>query len=71
MPYTSASAQDRLDAVRAAIDRCLEAQRYNIGDRSKAMAELATLREMEKELQEEADRESGGTISVARVMRPL
>ena len=61
MSYSSSSAQDRLDAVRAAIERCLASQEYSIGasGRRQRMAELKTLSEMEQRLIQEVN-ESGG-----------
>jgi len=52
---TSYADGDRLTAVREAINRCLTAQDYSISGRSKRMAELKTLRAMEKELQTEGN----------------
>jgi len=55
MAYGS-SASDRLTAVRAAIDACLTAQAYSTsGGNSKTMANLAALRQMEKELVDEVN----------------
>lgn len=55
MAYGS-SASDRLTAVRAAIDACLTAQAYSTsGGNSKTMANLAALRQMEKELMDEVN----------------
>jgi len=72
MAYTSDSASDRLAAVRLAISECLTAQSYTIRQRSKNMAALKDLREMERELmQEVADAASGGAMcSVGRMVEP-
>lgn len=63
MAYGS-SAQASLEAVQAAIDKCLEASRYRTGNHEKQMAELKVLREMEKELKAEVARENGTSFSV-------
>ena len=72
MSYSSSSAQDRLDAVRSAIGNCLASQSYSIRGRQQVMAQLATLRAMEKELQEEADIAADGAsaFSVGILSRP-
>lgn len=54
MAYTSTDAATRLEAVRAAIDKCLLAQDYMVGSRRRTMARLAELRQLERELQAEA-----------------
>ena len=54
------SAADRLAAVRAAIEGALTAQSYSIAGRNKSMADLRSLREMEKELIEEVS--NGGSM---------
>lgn len=56
----SGSASDRLARVRQAIDECLTSQAYTTRARTKQMAMLRDLREMEKELQQEASHESAG-----------
>lgn len=56
----SGSASERLAAVRSAMDACLSAQAYTVRGRSKQMAELATLRELEKDLMQEVADESAG-----------
>lgn len=69
MAYGS-SASDRLASVRTAIDKVLNSQEYQTaaGQRNK-YAELKTLREMERELQEEVAQESGSMVSVGRFER--
>jgi len=64
------SATDRLAAVRAAIDRCLTSQEYQTaaGQRQR-MAELATLRLMERDLQEEVAQQSGSIVSLGAFER--
>lgn len=62
MAYGS-SAADRLAAVRTAINDALTAQSYSIAGRSKSMANLRDLREMERELIEEVSN-SGGMCSL-------
>lgn len=70
MAYTG-SASDRLASVQAAIDRCLNSQSYSIRGRSQVMAQLATLREMEKELLEEVNMAAdGGSMSSLGVFLP-
>lgn len=71
MAYSS-SASDRLTAVRAAIDRCLASQAYTARGRSQQMANLRDLRQMEKELMEEANQESqsGAMASLGLQVRP-
>lgn len=72
MAYTSDSASDRLAAVRSAIDRCLASQSYTARGRSQQMAQLATLRAMEIELQDEvqAASDGGSMASLAIQTRP-
>lgn len=72
MAYTSDSASDRLAAVRSAIAACLTSQAYTVRGRSQQMAQLATLREMEKELQDEVGHENNGgsMASLAIQTRP-
>ena len=60
MAYTSSSASDRLNAVRTAISNCLTSQGYTVRGRSQQMAQLATLRELEKDLMQEVQDEAGG-----------
>ena len=68
----SGSASDRLTAVREAINRCLTSQSYSIRGRQQVMAQLATLRAMEKDLQEEANIEANSSqmASLAIFTRP-
>ena len=72
MAYTSDSAADRLAAVREAIAACLTSQSYTVRGRSQQMAQLATLREMEKELADEvqAASDGGSMASLAIVVPP-
>lgn len=49
-----ADPNNRLTAVRASIDACLSSQAYSIAGRNKQMAQLAQLRQLERELIEEA-----------------
>ena len=65
MAYTSDSAADRLAAVRAAINRCLTSQEYEIGSqgRRQRMADLRDLRAMEKDIQEEVNSGIGGSMA--------
>ncbi len=72
MAYTSESATDRLAAVRAAIDKCLASQAYTVRGRNQQMAQLATLRDMEKELQQEVGAENDGGLmaSLGLQVRP-
>ncbi|WP_166820509.1 peptidylprolyl isomerase [Thalassoroseus pseudoceratinae] len=72
MSYTSNSAADRLAAVRNAIDKVLSVQSFSRGEMQQRLAELKTLREMEKELQSEVAREgrSGFGFSLLQVDRP-
>ena len=60
MAYTSASAQDRLDAVREAIAKCLGSQEYSIRGRRQQMAQLKDLYAMEQSLQKEVQEAAGG-----------
>ena len=53
MSYSD-SVTDRLAAVRTAINKCLTSQAYTIAGRNQQMALLSTLRQMEKELQDES-----------------
>lgn len=59
MAYDS-SASNRLAAVRTAIGNCLTAQQYSVSGRMKQMAELGSLRKMERELMDEAQAEADG-----------
>jgi hypothetical protein len=71
MAYTGTAAE-RLIAVREAIDKCLTSQAYTARGRSQQMALLATLREMEKELEQEVDAaESGMAVNYAKRMPPV
>lgn len=56
----SGSASDRLTAVQNAINRCLNSQEYWVGGRKQRMADLKSLRALEKELQDEVDSGSTG-----------
>jgi hypothetical protein len=56
----SGSATDRLAAVRAAIEQALEAQKLSTTNGTVERALLVTLFAKEKELQNEAELESGG-----------
>lgn len=72
MAYTG-SASDRLAAVRAAIDQIISggAQTYSIRGRMVERARLRDLRQLETELQREANLESQGQISgVGMIIRP-
>lgn len=61
MSYDSDSPADRLAAVRAAIAKVLNSQEYATGGGNKQRyADLKALREMEKDLQREVDRQSNG-----------
>jgi len=68
----SDSAADRLAAVRSAINKCLTSQAYTVRGRSQQMAQLATLRDMERELMEESNQEAagGGMASLGLQVRP-
>lgn len=66
----SGSASDRLTAVRAAIDKCLSSQMYSVRGRQQQMAQLRDLRQIEKELQEEVNQESGGFVSLGQIVPP-
>lgn len=68
----SESASDRLSAVREAIGKCLTSQQYTVRGRQQQMAQLATLRAMEKELQQEVVHESAGgsMASLGMQVRP-
>lgn len=57
------SPADSLVAVRAAIAAALNAQSYSVAGRSKAMASVRELRELEKELIEQASN-SGSMCSI-------
>ena len=59
MAYSD-SPTDRLASVRAAIERCLTSQSYSVAGRNQTMAQLSTLRQMERELMEEAG--NGGSM---------
>ena len=62
MAYTG-SASDRLAAVRTAITSCLASQSLSSrAGGSQTFAQLATLRQMEKELQREVDIESNSGV---------
>lgn len=54
------SPENRLVAVRAAINRCLTSQEYSIAGRRQVNAELRQLRELEKDLITEVNSASGG-----------
>jgi hypothetical protein len=68
----STSAEERLAAVRQAIQECLTAQSYTIRSRGKTMASLRELRAMEKDLMQEVqDANNGGAMcSVGRMVEP-
>ena len=70
MSYNSGDAATRLSAVRDAIDRCLRSQAYSIGQRNQRMAELAHLREMERELMAEANLPTGGGFTLGQIDHP-
>jgi hypothetical protein len=72
MSYSSGSAADRLQAVREAIDRCLQAEMYSVRGRSKQSAKLEALIKLEERLTQEAATETdgGAMSSVGRYMRP-
>ena len=73
MAYDSDSPTDRLSEVRQAIQRCLTSQAYTIRGRQQQMAQLKTLREMERELQQESleSGNSGSMASVGQIDRPV
>lgn len=56
----SGSASDRLESVRAAIENCLTAQSYTTRGRGKVNANLKDLRDLERQLMDEVQQESGG-----------
>lgn len=63
MAYSTDDPATRLAAVRAAIDKILNAQEYSTEDgRRTRYAELKQLREMEKELQAEVNQATGGVL---------
>lgn len=65
--YTSGSAADRLEAVRAAIAKILNSQEYQVGNRRNRYAELKHLRDLEREL--EAEIASSGTTLPIRLAK--
>jgi hypothetical protein len=65
-----ADVSNRLAAVRTAIAACLTSQAYGVGQRRQQMADLRDLRQLEKELQWEADRESSPLASVVTIDSP-
>lgn len=70
MAYGS-SAADRLVAVRAAIDKVLNAQSYGVGPRNTRYAELEQLAKLEARLEQEAQMESdGGSMTKVGVRVP-
>ncbi len=56
----SGTASERLAAVQAAINKCLNSQEYYVGGRRQRMAELRDLRALEKELQDEVNSSDSG-----------
>lgn len=64
------SAADRLAAVRAAIQKALTSQEYGVGDRRQKMADLRSLRELERELMHEVAAESGGSVTLGSRQDP-
>lgn len=70
MSYESDDPSTRLAAVRAAIQRCLTSQAYTVAGRQQTMAQLNTLRAMEKELQEEVGNTSDSMCSLGIQTRP-
>lgn len=70
--YTSDDPVERLAAVRASINRCLQAQQFSQRGRLMMQAQLSSLREMEKDLmQEVADSANGANpVSLARFSEP-
>lgn len=64
------SAANRLIEVRASIAKALRGESYSVIGVSRRLPSLKDLRELEKELMDEVDRESNGIFSVAEVATP-
>lgn len=66
-----ASPENRLAAVRSAINDCLTAQQYSIAGRSKQLAELRQLRELERDLVDEVQASAdGGSMASLGIQVP-
>ena len=71
MAYTSSSAQDRLDRIRARIEAILDGQEITTGRNSVKKPDIKVLFKREAELEEIVAQESAGSMStVAILTRP-
>lgn len=68
MSYASDDPATRLAAVRAAIDKVLNAQAYTVQDRELNRAKLSDLRQLEKDLIAEVNAsDAAGGFSLAQI----